>query len=383
MKAARSACRPSLPEEQPRRATNWAKLPWLRWSFDAWLRDSGLRMCSPAARGVWMDLLAIAAASEEPGTIIIAGEVPSTGELAKLIGIRKSTFESYLADLEKRRVFSRDSRGAIYSRRMKREADQYLANVAAGSKGGNPALVNGNVGAGQQHIGSKDEARMQQGRGRNASDVQQDCTDDKSNIKEMDRNRVKGVVKADSDSDSSTEEVRENPGGFSGSGDDKVVSIETHRNAKAASSPKRRGVEHVKPTGTKEQLADEDRALAMWNTLAAVSFITRGSMTSQRRAKLRLRLKECGGLTGWQDILTTIENSRLWQGKTGEGTWKPCFDDVLKPRLFLKLLEGGYPRDLRGAVRPQQPDPNADLYARFGLFAADGREMGAIIDMEE
>lgn len=386
MKPAQSPAGSPPPEGQSPRTTNWSKLPWLRWSFDAWLRDAGLRMCSPAARGIWMDLLAIAAASDDPGTIIIAGEVPSTGELAKLIGIRKSTFESCLGELERRQVFSRDSRGAIYSRRMKREASDYLWSVREGAKGGNPMLLGGGDAAGSQQCCSRSAADPQRYCSDIAADLLQNCTKDRSNNKRLSRNRVNPPVKADSDKDSDSEK-KGNPDGFlgagAGEGTGKVVPFaKPKREPVSPRGPvQRRSVERVPPTGSPSQIQDEDRAIQLWNMLsvACSGRITPGRMTAERRRQLRTRLKEAGGLDGWQRALNAVERSDLWMGRVGNG-WRPCFDDILSKRKLLKLLEGGYP----GGGSMGRGDPNGDLYARHGLsLNAAPDDGGFTLEMED
>lgn len=357
------------------------KLPWLKWSFDAWLRDPGLRLCSLAARAVWMDLLAIASASDEPGVIIQAGVVPTYGELAKLTGIRKSTLEACIGELEERNVFARDSRGAIYSRRMKRDADDYARDVQNGSLGGNPALVGADDEANPQQVRSNVAANLPQVRSKLAADLQHDCKQSANGSKGLGRKRVNPRVKAESDSDSESNKT-ENPGGFPGTGPGKVISLDKHRSAAKKAAPRRRGTEAVKPNGTSEQIADEDRALQLWNTLAAVSHIASGTMAPDRRAKLRLRLKEAGGLVGWAKTLQIVETSDLWQGRVGNG-WKPCFDDILEAKKFRKLLEGGFSSEKPDALpraAPRRADPNDDLYRKHGLVQSD---MGPLLDMED
>ena len=40
-----------------------------------WLTDTSLRLISPEARGVWIDLLCHAFLSPEPGFLIVAGQI--------------------------------------------------------------------------------------------------------------------------------------------------------------------------------------------------------------------------------------------------------------------------------------------------------------------
>ena len=64
------------------------------------------------------------------------------------------------------------------------------------------------------------------------------------------------------------------------------------------------------------------------------------AITPERRAKIKARLKECGGLDGWDAALEKLAASALCTGaKTG---WKADLDFILKKSKFLKLMEGSY-----------------------------------------
>lgn len=323
-----------------------------------------------------MDLLALAAASEEPGVIIQEGKVPTDAELAKLTGIRKSTLQACIKDLERRGVFSRDRRGAIYSRRMVREASEYRANVAIGAKGGNPMLLGDGVAANPVQTRSKDVADLQQTRTDFAEDLQQDCAKVPSVNNRVASAKVIPPVKTDLDSDKEEGKKRGNRSRFPCTDGAKVVSIETARK-----TPRRRGTEFAKPDGAAQQIADEDRALQLWNMLAAVSHVASGTMAADRRAKLRSRLREIGGLEAWQRALKAVELSPLWQGREGRG-WKPTFDDILSRDKLRKLLEGGYPAETRSRPAGRRVDPNADLYRKHGLAPAQDPDQGGLtLDM--
>lgn len=110
-----------------------------RWYFSDWISDPGLRASSLAARGLWIDLLAVAAGNKgkDHGFIVLAGRIPSLPEIARLVGSTVEEVKSLLAELELNGVFSRDRRKAIYSRRMVR-AEKNRGN---GRLGGNPMLL--------------------------------------------------------------------------------------------------------------------------------------------------------------------------------------------------------------------------------------------------
>jgi uncharacterized protein YdaU (DUF1376 family) len=64
-------------------------------------------------------------------------------------------------------------------------------------------------------------------------------------------------------------------------------------------------------------------------------------MTAARQAKLRARLKDCGGLDGWKAALEKLESSRFCLGVNDKG-WKADFDFLLQESSFVKLMEGKY-----------------------------------------
>lgn len=118
--------------------TVWAKFFWADW-----LSDVNLRRCSPAARGLWMDMLCFAAQAEPFGHVA-EGDAPLPVEdIADLARVNLGTAKRLIAELERRRVFSRDDKGRIFSRRLLRDAAAIARLRKNGSKGGNPSLING------------------------------------------------------------------------------------------------------------------------------------------------------------------------------------------------------------------------------------------------
>lgn len=106
-----------------------------RFFWHDWLSDIELRACSYAARGLWMDMLAIAA--ENGGYLQINGRGLKPADLARITGGTVAEVESLLAELETNGVSERDRRGVLYSRRMVR-GEKLRRN---GRLGGNPKLL--------------------------------------------------------------------------------------------------------------------------------------------------------------------------------------------------------------------------------------------------
>lgn len=119
------------------------RFPYMKFYARDWRGDGALRMCSFAARGLWVDLLTIMHDEGDPyGHLSINGTQPTTSHLARMLGGTPKEVERLLGELEGAGVFSRTEAGTIYSRRMVRDkikADTDRANGKDG--GGNPNLI--------------------------------------------------------------------------------------------------------------------------------------------------------------------------------------------------------------------------------------------------
>jgi hypothetical protein len=101
-------------------ATVWDKFFWSDWSS-----DKGLRACSYAARGLWIELLCIAAEANPKGFVSVNGRACDAAIVARMTGGETKEVASLLSELEEHGVFSRDDAGAIYSRRMVADDTRY------------------------------------------------------------------------------------------------------------------------------------------------------------------------------------------------------------------------------------------------------------------
>jgi hypothetical protein len=113
--------------------------PWLKFYPQDWRADERLRNCGLAARGLWMEMLALMHRSERYGYLLINGKAPSVQQLAVQAG-SIDDITPLLAELEEHAVFSRDRNGTIYSRRMIRDEKRAIHARKIGKKGGNPKL---------------------------------------------------------------------------------------------------------------------------------------------------------------------------------------------------------------------------------------------------
>lgn len=112
------------------------KLPWAKWFWGDWLSALDLRQCSPAARGVWMDMLCVCAQSQPPGYLKVAGQALDNAGIAKLCGITVEEAVRLVGELEMHHVFSRTRDQIIYSRRLVRQEARRERLRENGSKGG-------------------------------------------------------------------------------------------------------------------------------------------------------------------------------------------------------------------------------------------------------
>ncbi len=118
-------------------STTWAKFYWADWSS-----DPCLRLCSRAAKGLWIDMLCIAAQADPVGYVVVAGRGLDAAGIAAVCGGTAEEVAPLLAELERNNVFSRDRAGKIMSRRMIRDAKKAAEGRKNGKRGGNPNLGN-------------------------------------------------------------------------------------------------------------------------------------------------------------------------------------------------------------------------------------------------
>ncbi len=116
---------------------------WLKFYPSDWRADPALRMCSLAARGLWMEMLCLMHEAEDYGSLLINGNEVTDKQLAALCGVPLREVKSHIKELESAGVFSRDDKGTVYSRRMKRDHEKSLRDKANGKGGGNPTLMGG------------------------------------------------------------------------------------------------------------------------------------------------------------------------------------------------------------------------------------------------
>jgi hypothetical protein len=116
-----------------------------------WLKDTALRACCLAARGLWMDMLSFMHQGTPYGYLTLPSVVDDGGKdilrpilpgtLARMVGGTAEEVDRLLSELEAAGVFSRSAEGIIFSRRM--VSDEKLRELRA--SGGILSLGNPNV----------------------------------------------------------------------------------------------------------------------------------------------------------------------------------------------------------------------------------------------
>ena len=117
------------------------KRPSFQFYPSDWLRDTALRTCSVAARGLWIDMICYMHEGNPYGVLKVNQKVILAANLAAMIGATLQDTEGWLNELESAGVFDRGEDGEIMSRRMIRDENLRNARAIGGKLGGNPSLV--------------------------------------------------------------------------------------------------------------------------------------------------------------------------------------------------------------------------------------------------
>jgi len=123
-----------------------AKAPWMKWYPADWRQEPTLRLCSRAARCLWVDMLCLMHEGEPYGHLTVNNKPLSAKQLAAVLGDAEKDVAGWLAELDENAVLSRTDEGVIFSRRMVKDKAREERNRANGEiSGGNPNLLRGTV----------------------------------------------------------------------------------------------------------------------------------------------------------------------------------------------------------------------------------------------
>lgn len=344
--------------------------PWFKFYPTDWRADPALKMCSLAARGLWIEMLGIMHDSAQYGHLLVAGRSPTDAQLAVLVGAPSDQIPELLGELDAAGVFSRTREGVIYSRKMTRMMKKAAELKKAGQKGGNPKLVGEYQNPGYVYaIGRRNDGAVKIGvsvnpanrikkiraqyRGHDLHIIGSVWTDDMGTLEgtlhkdlsakcaggewfhlgDTDLKRL-GFIK-DPKGSSKANPLSQKPEARSQKEEDTNVSLSAE-----PTLPDRTHVDEIA-----EAVADYNRtaADAGWPVLRILS--------KPRRAALSARLREAGGIEGWRVALAKARASPHCCGQNDRG-WVASFDFLTKQSSFAKLMEGNY--DDRRSSRPDQ-----------------------------
>lgn len=114
---------------------------YLSFNTKDWLSDTFLRGCSPAARGIWIDMLCLMFESSSYGFLLINGSHPSIKQLSRIFGCSAIEMNRHLNELQSAGVFSRNAEGVIFCRKMVRVSELSQIRKDCGALGGSPLLI--------------------------------------------------------------------------------------------------------------------------------------------------------------------------------------------------------------------------------------------------
>ncbi len=116
--------------------------PWVKFYTGDWRSDPALKICSLAARGLWIEMICLMHEAHPYGHLLVNGLSPTDTQLGVLVGAAPEQIAAMLGELESAAVFSRTRAGVIYSRKLTRMAKKAATARNNGRLGGNPTLGN-------------------------------------------------------------------------------------------------------------------------------------------------------------------------------------------------------------------------------------------------
>ncbi|WP_417834733.1 hypothetical protein [Thalassospira xiamenensis] len=118
-----------------------ASYPFMQFYPSDWRADPSLRVCSIAARGLWLEMLCVMHEADPRGYLTIKGQPVTDAQLSALTAVPTDEITKLIGELETAGVFSRDGNRRIYSRRILRDEKKSKTARKNGKKGGNPKLA--------------------------------------------------------------------------------------------------------------------------------------------------------------------------------------------------------------------------------------------------
>lgn len=91
--------------------------PWMKWYPADWRADPNLRVCSPIARYVWMEMLGLMHEAEPYGHLLLNGRPLNATQLSRIFGMDAGEVSRAIAELGEAHVFIK-IKGVIVSEKM-------------------------------------------------------------------------------------------------------------------------------------------------------------------------------------------------------------------------------------------------------------------------
>jgi hypothetical protein len=113
-----------------------SKRPAFQFYPGDWRTDPGLRLCSIAARGLWIEMMTLMHEGEPYGHLTVQSRPIGADMLARLCGESASTVKRLLKELEANEVYSVTAGGVAFSRRMVRDEEARERRIEGGKAGG-------------------------------------------------------------------------------------------------------------------------------------------------------------------------------------------------------------------------------------------------------
>jgi len=109
-----------------------------QWYWSDWLGDQAVRRLTLAERGLWIDLLALAAVGKPTGYVCDERGKPLTHEEIARVSNAGSPVEvaNLIASILEKGAASRDRTGRLFNRRMVRDSELTAKRARAGKLGG-------------------------------------------------------------------------------------------------------------------------------------------------------------------------------------------------------------------------------------------------------
>lgn len=101
-----------------------AKLPSFQFYPGDWWKDSNLRRCSPAARGIWIDMICLMFECDERGVLASGGSPWTLEDIADAVGGAPDVALSCIKELVRKGVARRRSDGALFCARLVRDEEE-------------------------------------------------------------------------------------------------------------------------------------------------------------------------------------------------------------------------------------------------------------------